>query len=345
MKENIKNLAPGDLLSRLTGMGEERHRATQVMKWLWQKGARSFSDMTNLSLELRGRLDDIFRIPCLSVRSSVSSEVDGSHKFLFQCEDGGLVESVLMESDGRITICISSQIGCPLSCAFCRTGLAGLERDLRSDEILDQALIIRKNYIPDQRRYNIVLMGMGEPLLNLENVTRAVEILNHKDCFGLGEKRITLSTLGFPDRIGQLAATELKFGLAVSLSGTTDESRKKLMPSAAGIEETLEAAESFARSRGMRTTLEYVLISGVNDSQQNAENLAAMTEGRPFKINLIPFNEWEGCGYKKPSEESIENFIRILLPRAPAVTVRRSQGADIGAACGQLRADVMEYDQ
>lgn len=342
-KMNIKNLSHSQIAAAIAEMGEQRHRTRQIMQWIWQKGAASFDEMTSLSLGLRTRLSERFRIPEMRVVGSVSSGSDGSQKFLLECEDNAVVEVVLMEARGIYTVCISSQIGCPLACVFCRTGVGGLERDLTTGEILDQILFFRMNHIPPRRRFNIVFMGMGDPLLNTANVFPALEILNHEDGFALREKRITVSTIGFPARIIELEKSGLKAGLAVSLNAVDNDTRKRLMPAAASIEETLAAAEDYAISRKMRTTLEYVMIAGVNDSPEDAHRLASLTSGRPFKINIIPFNEWNGCGLKRPGEETINSFIKILLPTAPAVTVRRSQGGDIGAACGQLRANRREY--
>ena len=342
-KIDIKSLAPSALAAVVAGMGEQRHRTRQIMQWIWQKGATSFDEMTSLSLDLRARLDERFDIPRLRPVGSVASASDGSQKFLMECGDGAVVETVLMETRGIHTLCVSSQVGCPLACSFCRTGRGGLERDLTTAEMLDQVLHFRLNHIPPRRRFNIVFMGMGEPLLNTANLFPALEILNHEDGFALRGKRITISTIGFPKEIRRLEASGLKTGLAVSLNATDDDTRRRLMPAAGEIEETLAAAEDYAVSRRMRTTLEYVLISGVNDSAADAERLAAMTSGRPFKINIIPFNEWDGCDFRRPGDEEIEKFIEILLPSAPAVTVRRSQGGDIGAACGQLRADRGDY--
>ena len=340
---NIKNMSPSQIAAAVAEMGEQRHRTRQIMQWIWQKGAASFDEMTSLSLDLRTRLGERFRIPKMRVAGSVSSGTDRSQKFLLECEDGAVVEVVLMEAREIHTICVSSQVGCPLACSFCRTGVGGLERDLATGEILDQILYFRLHHIPPRRRFNIVFMGMGDPLLNTANVFPALEILNHQDGFALREKRITVSTIGFPDRIRELESSGLRAGLAVSLNAVDNRTRKRLMPAAAGIDETLAAAEDYAISRNMRTTLEYVLIAGVNDSREDALGLVSLTSGRPFKINIIPFNEWEGCSLKRPGEETIDSFIKILLPSAPAVTVRRSQGGDIGAACGQLRADRGEY--
>ncbi len=340
---NIKNLSPSQIAAAVAEMGEQRHRTRQIMQWIWQKGAASFNEMTSLSLDLRARLGERFRIPEMQVAGSVSSVSDGSQKFLLECEDGAVVEAVLMEARGIYTLCVSSQVGCPLACTFCRTGVGGFERDLATGEILDQILYFRLNHIPPRRRFNIVFMGMGDPLLNTANVFPALEILNHQDGFALREKRITVSTIGFPGHIRELESSGLRAGLAVSLNAVDDGMRKRLMPTAAGIDETLAAAEDYAISRNMRTTLEYVLIAGVNDSPEDARGLATLTSSRPFKINIIPFNEWDGCGLKRPGEETIDRFIKILLPSAPAVTVRRSQGGDICAACGQLRANRGEY--
>lgn len=335
---NIKTLSRPALAAELTRLGEPRHRADQVIQWIWGKGAGSFGEMTNLPLALRNRLDESHFIPRLETGGSVSSAADGSQKYLFTCRDGAAVESVLMEARGRWTVCISSQAGCALACSFCRTGTGGLERDLGVDEILDQVLFLKTSLIPPRTRYNVVFMGMGEPLLNMAALTGALAILNDARAFALREKRITVSTIGIPARIRELAVGPLRFGLAVSLNAVTDEVRRRLMPAAFGIEETLAAAQWFAEVRRMRATLEYVLIDGVNDSTGDARALARMTRGRPFKINLIPLNEWAGCPLRRPSEERIERFVSALLPIAPAVTVRRSQGADIDAACGQLRA-------
>lgn len=336
-KKNIKNLSTDELSSIIEDLGEKNHRKSQLMKWLYQKGVEDFNLMSNLPGEFREWLDSRFRISSLSLAEVVESKEDGSAKFLLQCEDGLLLEAVLMEFDKHQTICISSQIGCPLRCAFCSTGMQGFERNLRSDEILNQVLFFRKNHIYPRRRFNIVFMGMGEPFLNLENLYRALEILNHQDGFALAEKRITVSTIGFPDKIIEAAESSLKFSLAISLNGTTDSKRKELMPGSGPIEETLSAAEYFSRMKGTRTTLEYVLINGENDSDDDAARLSGMTSGKPFKINLIPFNEWKGSPFRTPSEKRLNRFIKLLLPSAPAVTVRRSRGKDISAACGQLR--------
>jgi 23S rRNA (adenine2503-C2)-methyltransferase len=336
-KINIKALSIDELTSVIGGLGERRHRSDQILKWLYQKGVTTFERMTNLPLELRTLLGEKFVISSLEQIDEVRSNRDKSTKYLFGSEGGTLIETVLMEGRGHRTICISSQAGCPLHCSFCRTGTGGFERNLQSDEILNQVLHLKMNRIEPRRRFNIVFMGMGEPLLNLENVSKALEILNSQHAFALAHKRITLSTIGYPDGIERLAASPLKFGLAVSLNATTDRSRRKLMPQAAGLGETLRAAESFARSRRMRVTLEYVLLTGVNDRPEDARRLADVTHGKPFKINLIPFNEWDGAPFARPTEARIDRFVKILLPRAPAVTVRRSQGTDIDAACGQLR--------
>jgi 23S rRNA (adenine2503-C2)-methyltransferase len=335
-KQNIKNLSIKEISLIIEKLWEKRHRKTQLLKWLYQKRVDSFYDMTNIPLDLRKKFDELFSISALRPTKEMVSSKDNSTKFLLECEDKLLIETVLMKFEKHQTICISSQVGCSLGCRFCRTGKNGLERNLRSDEILNQVIFFKNKYIPPRKRYNIVFMGMGEPFLNSDNVFRAIEILNDLDAFALGEKRITVSTIGFPDKIIEAAKSDLKFGLAVSLNATTDRIRKEIMPASKNISDTLSAAQKFAELKGTRTTLEYVLLNGINDSDEDAKRLAKLTSGKPFKINLIPFNTWDGCKFSRPGEERMGRFIELLLPRAPAVTVRRSRGEDIGAACGQL---------
>lgn len=337
-RTNVRNLSIEALAAAVAGLGEKRHRTSQILKWLYQKGCGSFAEMTNLPVSLRERLAERFVIESLRPVERIRSHSDGSQKFLFEAVDGALVEAVLMEGDAHKTICVSSQVGCALGCAFCRTGAGGLERDLSIGEILDQILFFRKEHLPPRRRFNVVFMGMGEPLLNLGNLLPALEIVNAEDGFALGEKRLTVSTIGPPDRIRELAASPARCSLAVSLNATTDAARRSLMPAARPIRETIAAAREFAAARRTRVTLEYVLIDGVNDTDEDARRLVDLTAGGPFKINLIPFNPWDGCPLRRPPDERIDRFIALLLPRAPAVTVRRSQGSDISAACGQLRA-------
>jgi 23S rRNA (adenine2503-C2)-methyltransferase len=334
--DNIKNLSRSAVAAAVAELGEPRHRTAQLFQWLYKRGATTFLEMTNLPLRLRELLAERFEITTLRCVDSVRSTGDASQKFLLE-SDTGSFEAVLMYREDHRTVCISSQIGCPLRCSFCRTGEGGFERNLRCDEILNQILFFKDGYLPPRKRFNIVLMGMGEPLLNTENVRRAIETLNDMDAFALGEKRITLSTIGIPARIDELTASSLRFGLAVSLNASREQVRQRVMPDAFGIRETLAAAERFAHRRGGRVTIEYVLLAGVNDSPADADELVALTRGRPFKINLIPFNEWSGSGFSRPPEERLQRFIGRLLPRAPAVTIRRSQGGDIDAACGQLR--------
>lgn len=337
-RTNIRNLSIEALAAAVADLGEKRHRTSQILAWLYRKGCGSFSEMTNLPVSLRQRLAERFVIESLRPVESIRSPSDGSQKFLFEASDGALVEAVLMEGEAHRTICVSSQVGCALGCAFCRTGTGGFERDLSSGEILDQILFFRKEHLPPRRRYNVVFMGMGEPLLNIGNLVAALAIVNAEEGFALGEKRLTVSTIGLPERIRELAAAAPKFSLAVSLNATNDEVRTSLMPAARPIRETIAAAREFAERRRTRVTLEYVLIDGANDTDEDARRLVELTAGGPFKINLIPFNPWSGCPFRRPPEERVEAFIAILLPRAPAVTVRRSQGSDISAACGQLRA-------
>lgn len=337
-KENIKDLSIEELSRVLESIGEPSHRTSQLLHWLYRKGIDEFEKMRNIPKSLRSSLSQRFSISSLEEVEVLHSLTDGSSKHLLRCGDGEIIETVLMHSAGHRTICISTQVGCPLGCRFCRTGKGGLVRNLKASEIVDQVLYFKKHYLEERKRFNIVMMGMGEPFLNKQNLYRALEVLNHPDSLSLGEKRITVSTIGFPEEIKEITTTGLKFSLAISLNATDDSTRKYLMPGASEIGTILEAAEYFAKVRKTRVTLEYILIKDINDTPDDAERLSNLTKGKPFKINLIPFNEWEGSEFKRPDEDRINAFISRLLPRAPAVTVRRSMGQDIQAACGQLRA-------
>ena len=338
VKENIKDFSIEELSKLLESMGEPLHRTSQLLHWLYRKGVDKFEQMKNIPKSLRLALDEKFYISSLDEIEVLQSSIDGSSKHLLKCNDGEIVETVLMHSAGHRTICISTQVGCSLGCRFCRTGEVGFVRNLKASEIVDQVLHFKKHYLEERKRFNIVMMGMGEPFLNRKNLERAMEILNNSNSLALGEKRITVSTIGFPEEIRKVASSELKFSLAISLNATEDSTRKYLMPKAGNIKPVLEAGEYFARLRKTRVTLEYILIKDINDTPDDAERLSKLTKGKPFKINLIPFNEWDGSEFKKPDEKRIDTFISLLLPEAPAVTVRRSMGQDIQAACGQLRA-------
>jgi 23S rRNA (adenine2503-C2)-methyltransferase len=252
--------------------------------------------------------------------------------------DGARVESVSMRTPKRLTFCVSSQVGCALKCSFCATGLMGLKRNLKADEIVAQVMAMGDHHGWQDDRFNIVYMGMGEPLANLKAVSESIRILHDERGLNLGARRVTVSTSGLVPQIEELAKLDLQIGLAISLHATTDELRDELVPvnKRWPIRRLLDAAKDYSRTVGRRVTLEYTLLAGVNDSLDDADRLAAFARELPSKVNLIPYNPVPGLDWKRPSPEAVEAFAERLYPHAPAVTVRQTQGGDIWAACGQL---------
>jgi 23S rRNA (adenine2503-C2)-methyltransferase len=334
----MRNLSLAELREFILDIGEEEFRFRQIASWLYRKLAREFGDMTDLSKTLRETLNSQAVITALCPKDAKISKIDGTKKLLFELEDGATIESVLMRQEKRITLCISTQVGCPLDCVFCQTGRGQFKRNLTAGEILDQICLLKRECIEETEKVNIVFMGMGEPLLNFRELTKAIRTMNDPLGLNTGSKRITVSTSGLPDKIIDLADQGLKCSLAISLNASTDAKRRRLMPALAAhsIEDILEAARYFHRKTDRRVTLEYVLLAGVNTSQRDATALAKLSAGGPFKINLIPYNPVRNSDFSGMTEEAIDDFVRVLLPTAPAVTVRRSRGADIDAACGQL---------
>ncbi len=318
--------------------GVRDFRFNQVASWVYAKLARDFSEMTDLSKSLRETLGSKAILSTLRLLSAEISKIDGTKKFLFGLDDGEQVESVLMRQDKRITLCISTQVGCPLDCLFCQTGKGTFKRNLTSGEILDQICFLKRECLAETEKVNIVFMGMGEPLLNYMELTKAIAVLNDPLGLNTGSKRITVSTAGLPERIIDLADEGLKCSLAISLNASTDTKRKQLMPALAGypLRDILDAARYYFKKTRRRVTLEYVMLEGVNTTERDALALGKLSAGGPFKINLIPYNPSQDTDFPILSEAALDRFVRILLPTAPAVTVRRSRGADIAAACGQL---------
>lgn len=334
----MRDMSLAELRRFVLELGEKEYRFRQIASWLYKKMARDFDEMTDLSKTLRETLHAKAVITSLRTKDVKISHSDGTRKMLYELADGAAIESVLMRQEKRITLCISTQVGCPLDCTFCQTGRGRFRRNLCAGEILDQICLLKRECIDETEKVNIVFMGMGEPLLNFEELTRAIRTLNDPLGLNTGSKRITVSTSGLPERIIELADQGLKCSLAISLNASNDSTRSKLMPALAAysIKEILEAARYFHRKTRRRVTLEYVLLDGVNTSTRDAAALAKLSAGGPFKINLIPYNPVRDSAFKGMSDEAIDKFVRVLLPTAPAVTVRRSRGADIDAACGQL---------
>lgn len=335
---NFYGLTRDRLAARLMEHGVPAYRAGQLFGWVYGKRQRAADGMTDLPLGLRhgfGALCDL-RLPAVG---SVHRTADGlTHKFVLRLDDGALVESVSMRTDKRLTFCVSSQVGCALKCAFCATGLLGLKRHLRPEEIVAQVIAMGDHHRWQDERFNLVFMGMGEPLHNYRHVVDAIRILNDSRGLNLGARRVTVSTSGLVPPMRDLAREGLALGLALSLHATTDEQRSRLMPVNRRwpLAEVLAAAREYGEATGRRVTLEYTLIAGVNDGEDDAERLARFARGLPSKINLIPYNPVPGLPWQRPTPEAVEAFARSLFPRAPAVMVRDTQGGEIWAACGQL---------
>ena len=333
---DIKNFTLSELEAFLSGEGKERFRATQIFKWLYQKDVASFAEMSNLSKELRLELEEAAVISNLTP-TTVEVGSDGTRKYLFDLADGNAVESVLIPDEGRNTLCISSQAGCAMGCKFCLTGTFRLARNLTTSEIVNQVCAVRR----DAEIRNIVFMGMGEPLHNLENVVRAIRILMDGNGLQFSNRRVTVSTCGLVPEMA-LLGKEVTVNLAVSLNATTEEQRNQLMPvnRTYPLAVLMQACKQFPLPSRRKITFEYVMIGGLNDTLDDAKRLLRLIADIPNKVNLIPFNEHEGCAFKSPTREAIDAFHKYLIDRNVTVITRESRGGDISAACGQLKGRV-----
>jgi 23S rRNA (adenine2503-C2)-methyltransferase len=330
---DLKNLSPAELEAFLTGMGKERFRAGQLLRWIYPRGVTDFALMTDLAKEFRAELAE---------RATVSSFVpeaeevssDGTRKFLFRLADGESVESVLIPDEGRNTLCISSQVGCAMACAFCLTGTFSLARNLTTAEIVNQVIAVQREH----EVRNLVFMGMGEPLANLDSVIPALQLLTSPEAFQFSNRRVTVSTAGLVPAMERLGR-EVTVNLAVSLNATTDEQRDLLMPvnRTYPIRMLLEACRTYPLPGRRFITIEYVLIRDVNDSMEDARRLVRLISDIPCKVNLIPFNEHEGSDFRAPTQEAIDRMHSYLLSKHFTVITRSSRGDEISAACGQLK--------
>lgn len=338
-KQNLLGYTSPELENLIRSLGDKPYRGRQLFKWLYKTRQYDFSLISDLSKDLRNRLDQSFDFRGLvAVHSQVSE--DGTRKFLFRLDDGQPLETVLIPDEaGRRTVCLSSQVGCALACAFCATGGMGFHRDLTVGEIVGQLIYLR-DHLGDDAFTNVVMMGMGEPLLNLENVIKAVTIISAGDGLSLSAKKVTISTAGIPAGIKRLADLKLKVRLAVSLNTAIQEKRIQIMPVARthDLETLADALKYYTGMTSTRVTFEYILFDGFNDSMEDVMALSRFIQGIPCKINLLAYNKVDGVDFRRPSEDRVAWFAQQLYPRAPAVTVRKSRGADIDAACGQLAA-------
>ena len=322
-------------------LDERPFRGRQIAEWIYRRGALGFDGMTNLPSEFRGRLAEEYRVGSLTERDRRETPDRKTRKLAFSLREGGVIESVFMSTPTRFTFCLSSQHGCGFACRFCATGRMGRGRNLTAGEIVEQTLRLRRELPKGATDFNIVMMGMGEPLENYENVMTALGLLTDPGLGAIPAKRITISTVGLVPQIIRMADAGVRYRLAISLHAATDEQRTKLMPinRTFPLEQLMRAVRHHVEKTGRRVTFEYILIEELNDTIGDAAKLVRLVAQLPCKINLIPYNPIGPGKFKRPSPDRIERFAEHLRPRVPAVTVRYSQGVDIGAACGQLAGE------
>ncbi len=338
-KKDIRALSKEELRNFFVSIGDKAFRGNQVYEWLWGKGIHSFEDMTNISKGTRAHLEANFVINHIEVDSLQKSK-DGTVKNAVKLHDGLIVESVLIPTEKRTTACVSSQVGCSLDCKFCATARLKRMRNLNPDEIYDQVVAIDKEsrLYHDRPLSNIVFMGMGEPLMNYKNVLKAIDKITSNEGLGMSPKRITLSTSGVPKMIKKLADDEVKFNLAVSLHSAIQETREQIMPFAKSfnLEDLRESLEYWYAKTGRIITYEYVVWKGINDSKEDIDALVRFCKYAPSKVNIIEYNPIDDGEFQQASDTAIDQYIAVLERNRIPVTVRRSRGKDIDAACGQL---------
>ena len=337
MKADLRSMTPEELQKEMESIGEAKFRAKQIFRWLHVKYAETFEEMTDLSENLRNKLNDNYIIGDVKIVRKLVSKEDNTTKYLFELENNYIIESVFMQYSYGNTVCISTQAGCRMGCTFCASTLDGVEKSLTPAEMLAQIYAIEKD--KGEKVSGVVLMGSGEPLDNYENVLKFIKLINCKDGKNMGQRHITLSTCGLIDKMYELADEQLQITLAVSLHAPNDEIRNRIMPisRAYPMEKLLEACRHYAEKTKRRITFEYALIKGVNDSAENARELASRLKGLLCHVNLIPVNDVKERNYVRSTNESIKKFEEILISRNIETTVRRKLGSDIDAACGQLR--------
>ena len=341
-KKDIRSFPFGELKKELESIGEKAFRAKQIYEWLHVKLVDSFEEMTNLSKALREKLDAEYEIPTVKMLERQESKIDGTNKFLFQLQDGNVVESVLMRYKHGNSVCISSQVGCRMGCRFCASTIGGLERNLKTSEMLGQIYQIQK--ISGERVSNVVVMGTGEPMDNYDNFVKFVNMLTDEHGLNISQRNLTVSTCGIVPNMKRLAEEKFQITLALSLHGSTQDKRKELMPIANkyDLSEVLEACDYYFDKTGRRITFEYSLVHGVNDRDEDANELISILKPRNCHLNLIPVNPIKERNFEKPSRKSAENFKFKLEKNGINVTIRREMGSDIDGACGQLRRRYVE---
>ncbi len=343
---NLLGLDRAGLEAFFESIGEKKFRATQVMKWVHQLGVTDFQEMNNISKDLRQQLAQTSCIQNLHVTKDLISK-DGTRKWLLQLNDGNLIEAVFIPEDDRGTLCVSSQVGCALDCSFCSTGRQGFNRNLTTAEVISQvwlaAHLLEEEKKPGRKITNVVMMGMGEPLLNFDNTITAVRIMMDDFAYGLSKRRVTVSTAGVVPAMDRLGDT-LDMRLAVSLHASNDELRNELVPvnKKYPLKELMAACRRFIDKQNSRSriTFEYVMLDGINDQPEHARELIKLLKGIPTLMNLIPFNPFEGSGYRTSSKNAISRFREILHNSGMTTVVRKTRGEDIDAACGQLAGKI-----
>lgn len=343
MKINLKDLTYDELCQFIESIGEKSFRAKQIFSWL-HKGITSFDEMTNISNALKEKLKEKSFVSTLKIERKLVSKIDKTTKYLFKLEDGNMVESVVMYYKHGISICISSQVGCRMGCKFCASTIGGLVRNLTPGEIIDQVIFAQKDI--GERISNIVMMGIGEPLDNYDNVIKFLINVNDENGINIGYRHISLSTCGVVKNIYKLMDFDIPITLSVSLHAPSDEVRNQIMPvnKAYNITELIDACKEYIKKTNRRISFEYSMIHGVNDSNEHANMLATLLNGMLCHINLIPVNKVTETGFEKPDRKRIDKFKEILEKRKMNVTVRRELGSDINASCGQLRRSVKRGD-
>ena len=337
-KKDILSLLPGQLASELEAMGEKKFRSEQVFRWLHEKKATSFDDMTNLSLSLRTKLKENYYINCLNVVRTLESSIDNTVKYLYELSDGNHIETVLMDYKHGNSLCISTQVGCKMGCRFCASAIAGFRRDLLPSEMLGQIYGAERN--SGRKVESLVLMGIGEPLDNFDNVLTFLELLSSPMGKNLSLRHVSLSTCGLADRIDKLAEHKLGLTLSVSLHNADDAGRSEIMPvnKRFPLDRLMKSCRDYMKATGRRISFEYAVIKDVNDSREDADKLIKRLRGMNCHVNLIPVNEVKERDFRA-DKDSVRNFQNMLERGGLNVTVRRTLGADINAACGQLRRE------
>ncbi len=335
---NLMDMTIEELEQMLKELGQQRFRAKQIFKWV-NSGIKSIDDMTNISKQLRQELSAVSKISRIKLVRKLTSKIDATAKYLFELEDGNIIESVLMEYKYGFTACISSQAGCKMGCTFCASTGANFSRNLTAGEMLDQIMTMQQD--SGNRIGHVVLMGIGEPLDNYDNVIKFLRIVNHPEGLMIGFRNISLSTCGIVPKILQLSEENIPITLSISLHSARDDKRSEMMPinRAFCIDKLISACKIYTERTKRRISFEYAMISGENDSEQDAKELAGLLKGMLSHVNLIPVNTVQGNGYKKSSRIQIDKFKNIMESRGIETTVRRELGSDINAACGQLRKD------